>query len=97
MVFNESFENDIAVALKITKLWYQSLPHDTKSVKSHIVGRYICLVQSIPETVTVTKMASPFSVYHAQLHEPNFTLKAWCSPQLAYMSIIFILEMPCTV
>ncbi len=41
---------------------------------------------------TVTNVVSLCSVYQTQSYEPNLTLLAWFLPEIAYLIMLFILE-----
>ena len=46
---------------------------------------------------TVTKVLPSCSVYRAPSYEPNFALLEWFLSELAYLSMLFILEVVCRV
>ncbi len=58
------------------------------SVKCYRGGRKIPLIY--------TNMVSLYSVYQAPSYEPNLTFLATFSTELAYLSMLFILDVLCT-
>ena len=63
-----------------------------KSVKCYPGGRQIRF--NIWDTVT--RVVPLCSVYQAPSYESNLKLLAWCLPEFAYLSMLFILETVCT-
>ena len=74
--------------------WRDLQYHINYSLKCYPGGQKIHLTSSISEIPS--EVLPLCSVYQAPSNKPNLTLLAWYLPDLAYLSMLFILEIVCT-